>query len=206
MKLGDVKQQFGPYHTVEFMRFDNPMGAIVRATGQMPDVFPVSAVLRVTYQGVTTLVKPQFIRYKDNPNPKSPELKLPGGWLVGFAGMNAGSVDQANPGAGAMNEAASLTLREDSGPPAEAFELEVTTRPMINLVWVGTLLLVVGRPDLHAPPHSGEPPDPDSGFSLLRPPPSPQSWGSQGSVRAVSPSPTARGPWAVAAVQACARR
>jgi cytochrome c-type biogenesis protein CcmF len=142
LKLGDVKQ-IGPY-SVEFMRFDNPMGALVRATGQMPDVFPVSAILRVTYQGMTTLVKPQFIRYKDNPNPKSPEIKLPGGWLVGFAGMNAGSVDQANPGAGAANEAASLTLREDSGPPSEAFQLEVTTRPMINLVWVGTLLLVLG--------------------------------------------------------------
>ena len=49
LKLGDVKQ-IGLY-TVEFMRFDNPMGALVRATGQMPDVFPVSAVLRVTYQG-----------------------------------------------------------------------------------------------------------------------------------------------------------
>lgn len=158
LKLGDVKKidisqdpmhpNGDPLHprvyTVEFMHFDNPMGAIVRATGQMPDVFPVSAVLRVTYNGVTSLVKPQFIRYKDNPNPKSPEVKLPGGALIGFAGMNAGSVDQANPGAGAMNEAASLTLREDSGPPSEAFQLEVTTRPMINLVWVGTLLLVVG--------------------------------------------------------------
>ena len=94
-KLGDVKT-IGPY-TVEFMRFDNPMGPLVRATGQVPDVFPVSAVLRVTYKGVTSLVKPQFIQYKNNPNPSSPELKLPGGWLVGFAGMNAGSSDQANP-------------------------------------------------------------------------------------------------------------
>ena len=50
MKLGDVKQ-IGPY-TLEFLHFDNPMGALVRATGQMPDVFPVAAVVRVTYQGV----------------------------------------------------------------------------------------------------------------------------------------------------------
>ena len=152
MKLGDVQKinvrpedvLHPKVYTLEFLHFDNPMGALVRATGQTPDVFPVSAVVRVTYQGVTTLVKPQFIRYRDNPNPSSPELKLPGGGLIGFTGMNAGSVDQANPGAGAMNEAASVTLREDTGPPAEAFELEVTTRPMINLVWVGTLLLVVG--------------------------------------------------------------
>ncbi len=141
-KLGDVKTM-GPY-TVEFMRFDNPMGPLVRATGQVPDVFPVSAVLRVTYKGVTSLVKPQFIQYKDNPNPSSPELKLPGGWLVGFAGMNAGSSDQANPGMGAANEAATITMREDSGPPAQAFELEVTTRPMISFVWIGTLLLFFG--------------------------------------------------------------
>ena len=150
MKLGDVKQvNLGTalrpkIYTVEFMRFDNPMGAIVRQTGQMPDVFPVAAVLRVTYEGMTTLVKPQFIRYKDSPLPKSPELKLPGGALVGFSGMNAGSVDQADPGAGAANEMASLTLRKDSGPPHEAFQLDITTRPMINLVWVGTLLLVFG--------------------------------------------------------------
>ena len=141
-KLGDTKA-IGPY-TINFMRFDNPMRDVVAQTGQVPDVMPVSAVLRVTYKGVTSTVKPQFIRYKDNPNPKSPEVKLPGGWLVGFAGMNAGSSDAANPGQGAMNEAASLTLREDSGPPSEAFELDVTTRPMINLVWVGTLLLVAG--------------------------------------------------------------
>jgi cytochrome c-type biogenesis protein CcmF len=150
MKLGDVKQvnlgtPLNPkIYTVEFMRFDNPMGAIVRQTGQMPDVFPVAAVLRVTYEGITTLVKPQFIRYKDSPLPKSPELKLPGGALIGFAGMNAGSVSQADPGAGAMSEMASLTLRADSGPPHEAFQLDITTRPMINLVWVGTLLLVFG--------------------------------------------------------------
>ena len=141
-KLGDVKK-IGPY-TVEFMRFDNPMGPMVRATGEVPDVFPVSAVLRVTYKGMTSLISPQFIQYKGNPNPKSPELKLPGGWLVGFAGMNAGSSDQANPGMGAAKEAATITLREDSGPPTQAFELEVTTRPMISFVWIGTLLLVFG--------------------------------------------------------------
>ncbi len=131
-------------YTIEFMHFDNPMGALVRATGQIPDVQTVSAVLRVTYQGVTTLVKPQFIQYRDGSNPKSPDVKLPGGALISFAGMNAGSADQANPGTGAMNESASLALRQDSGPPAQAFYLEVTTRPMINLVWVGTLLLVFG--------------------------------------------------------------
>ena len=151
MKLGDVKRVnisqdalHPKVYTVEFMRFDNPMGASVRATGQIPSVFPVSAVVRVTYNGITSLVKPQFIQYRDGSTSKSPDVRLPGGALISFAGMNAGSTDQANPGAGAMNESAALNLREDSGPPALAFYLEVTTRPMINLVWVGTLLLVLG--------------------------------------------------------------
>ena len=151
LKLGDVKRVnisrdvlHPKIYSIEFMRFDNPMGAQVRATGQMPDVFPVAAVLRVTYKGVTSLVKPQFIRYADNSDPKSPEVSLPGGALISLAGMNAGSSDQANPGAGAMNESAALYLREDSGPPSQAFYLEATTRPMINLVWIGTLLLVFG--------------------------------------------------------------
>ena len=143
-KLGDVKK-IGPYK-LAFLYFDNPMGALVQATKQMPDVFPVTAVMRVTYQGVTSLVRPQFIQYgKDLQNQKSPEVKLPGGWLIGFDGMNAGSAGaKKNPGAGAINQTASIALREDTGPPSEAFELEVTTRPMISLVWIGTLLLVVG--------------------------------------------------------------
>ncbi len=151
LKLGDTKQvnlSQDPLHpkiyTINFMRFDNPMGAMVRATGQVPDVFPVTAVLRVTYQGVTTMVSPQFIQYKGNPNPKAPEVRLPGNALVSFAGMNAGSSDQANPGMGAKSEAATLTVRDDSGPPTQAFELEVTTRPMISFVWIGTLLLFAG--------------------------------------------------------------
>ncbi|MGI4791589.1 MAG: cytochrome c biogenesis protein CcsA [Janthinobacterium lividum] len=150
LKLGDVKRvniTQDPLHpkvyTVEFMRFDNPMGPLLRQ-GIIPDVQKVSAVLRVTYQGKTTMVSPQFIQYADNSASKSPEIKLPGGALISFAGMNAGSSDQANPGAGAMNESAALNLREDSGPPSQAFYLEATTRPMINLVWIGTLLLVFG--------------------------------------------------------------
>ncbi len=150
LKLGDVKKiniSPDPVHpkiyTVEFMRFDNPMGPLLRQ-GIIPDVQKVSAVVRVTYQGVTSLVTPSFIQYKDNSEPKSPEVKLPGGALISFAGMNAGSSDKANPGAGAMNEAAALNLREDSGLPTPAFYLEVTTRPLISFVWIGTLLLFFG--------------------------------------------------------------
>ena len=152
LKLGDVKQvnlnPTDPAHpkiyTIQFLYFDNPMGPMVRATGRMPAVFPVAAALRVTYHGVTTLVKPKFIQYADNSDPKSPEIRLPGNAMISFAGMNAGSSDQATPGAGARSQSATVALREDTGPPASAFEMEATTRPMINFVWAGTLLLFCG--------------------------------------------------------------
>ena len=155
MKLGDVQSidvhrndaLHPKVYTLEFLHFDNPMGPMLRA-GIIPAVQKVSAVVRVTYNGVTSVVRPQFIQHNDDPQnpkpPESPEVRLPGGSLIAFDGMNAGSVDPNNPGAGAMNESAALTLREDSGPPDEAFELEVTTRPGINLVWIGTLLLFAG--------------------------------------------------------------
>jgi len=141
-KLGDVKK-IGPY-TVEFLYFDNPMGATMRETGQMPAVFPVAAALRVGYHGTSTLVKPRYIQYRDGSTPQSPEIKLPGGWLVGLQGMNAGSAMAAGAGAGARAETASVTMREDSGPPTQTFELEATTRPLINFVWIGTLLIFFG--------------------------------------------------------------
>ena len=152
MKLGDTKQiNLRPddpanpkVYTLNFLYFDNPMGAMVRATGQMPAVFPVSAAVRVTYEGKTTIVKPQYIQYRDGSVAKSPEIKLPGNSVLTFAGMNAGSSSEARPGASAANNSATLTLREDTGPASEAFEVEVTTRPMISLVWIGTLLLFFG--------------------------------------------------------------
>ena len=205
LALGDVRK-IGPY-VIEFLNFDNPMGAIVRQTGQVPDVFPVSAVLRVTYQGVKTLVKPQFIQYRNDPqNPQSPEVKLPGGWLVAFRGMNAGSADQANPGAGAMHEAASLIVRADNGPPLNVFHVDVTTRPMINLVWLGTLMLVAGGlismrrriqenrllpvPDLAPPAHPNKTPDNGGARAGRRSAPTPPLSGGGGRSRRSKPAPS----------------
>ncbi|MGO8670048.1 MAG: cytochrome c biogenesis protein CcsA [Capsulimonadaceae bacterium] len=136
----------GPY-SIRLDRFDRDpkAAAFVQATGQMPDVFPVTAVLDVTFHGVTTAVRPKLVMHADNPDvPDTPEVPLPAGWLVSFQSMNAGSADPNNPTAGAMNEGASFSMRADSGPPVDAFILDVTTRPMINLVWIGTMLLVLG--------------------------------------------------------------
>ena len=78
-------------------------------SGVMPDEFPVWADVRVAYQGRTYLVKPQSITFRDNPlGPKSPEITLPGGALLSFDKMNAGSADPNNPNAGAMDESGIL--------------------------------------------------------------------------------------------------
>lgn len=148
IKLGDTKT-FGPYQ-IQFVKFerDPRAAAFVQQFQQMPDVFPMWAVLRVTYQGKTTLLRPQYVMRRDNPNlPQTPELKLPGSYLLSFNdtpdAINAGSADPNSPNAGAASEGSQFVLRPD-GPVLEGFQLEVTTRPMINLVWVGTLLLVFG--------------------------------------------------------------
>jgi len=138
---------YGPY-TLTFKEFErDPAAAIfISQTGQMPDVFPVYAVLNVTYQGKTTEVRPANIRYKDQTREEdSPEVKLPGGWTVTFDGMSAGATDMSQPmDKKAATESAKIALREDSGPPVPAIEVDVSTRPMINLVWLGTLLTVAG--------------------------------------------------------------
>jgi cytochrome c-type biogenesis protein CcmF len=144
LKLGET-QNVGPYQvTFEKFERDPQAAAFVQKTGMMPDVFPVSADLRVTYEGKTSMVRPQFVMHKDRPGmPESHEIALPGGWLVAFQNMNAGSADKANPDAGAMDMGGAFTFRHD-GPVLEFTQLEVTTRPMVSLVWLGTLLLFTG--------------------------------------------------------------
>lgn len=143
IKLG-ATSTFGPY-TLQFERFvRDPAAAAMAMAGQMPERFPVWAVLNVTYHGKTSVLKPQFIIRRDSPGaPDAPEVALPGGWLLAFQNMNAGSADKNNPNAGAMDEQGSFMLRPQ-GPVLEGFELDVTTRPMISFVWIGTLLIFAG--------------------------------------------------------------
>lgn len=146
--LGGTKT-LGPY-TVQFVKFerDPQAAAFVQQFRQMPDVFPMWAVMRVTYRGQTHEYRPQFVMRRDNPQlPQTPEVKLPGGWLLAFDSspdaIRAGSADPNNPNAGAMSEGSRFIMRPDA-PVLEGFKLEVTTRPGINLIWLGTLLLVGG--------------------------------------------------------------
>ncbi len=143
LKLG-ATSTFGPYK-LQFECFErDPQAAALAMSGQMPERFPVWAVLNVTYHGKTTTLKPQFIVRRDSPGaPDAPEVALPGGWLLAFQNMNAGSADKNNPNAGAMAEQGSFVLRPQ-GPILEGFELDVTTRPMISFVWIGTLLIFAG--------------------------------------------------------------
>ncbi len=143
VKLGDTKK-FGPY-TLHFDKFErDPQAAALAMSGQMPETFPVWADLDVTYAGKTVHLKPESIMHRDTPGaPESPEVALPGGWLIAFQSMNAGSADANNPNSGATDEAGSFVIRP-SGPVLEGFQLEVTTRPMISLVWIGTLLIFFG--------------------------------------------------------------
>jgi hypothetical protein len=86
--------------------------------------------------------------HHDNPTePGTAEVPLPGGWVIAFDSrpnaISAGSADPNNPNAGAMGEKARFVLRP-AGAPLEGFELQVTTRPMIGLVWIGALLIFFG--------------------------------------------------------------
>jgi len=143
--LGQTRSVNG--YTLTFVEFDRDpkAAAYVQATGQMPPVFPVTAVIKVVHDGQTSIVRPQYITHSDNPDiPETPEVKLPNGWLIALEQMNAGSQDPNNPNAGAATESGTFGIRQDTGPPVEAFTIDVTTRPMISLVWLGTLILVIG--------------------------------------------------------------
>jgi cytochrome c-type biogenesis protein CcmF len=121
----------------------DPQIAAMVSKGQMPRRFPVTAILTVTGpDGKTSTLAPQFIRDEDDPITNgSPEITLPGGnsrlpWAVAFTGMNA-SFDG---GAGQ----ASFYIRDASIAPVDAYTIEVSTRPGIGLVWLGTVLIAAG--------------------------------------------------------------
>ena len=136
----------GPY-ALTFLGYErDPQAALeIAQTGQMPAKFPISAVVKVDYMGKSTIVKPQSIMYRDDPDaPDQPELKLPGGWLIAVGNINAGSMDMSQTAANEAKEFVGLAVRKDNGPPAEAFVLDITTRPMISLVWIGTIVLFIG--------------------------------------------------------------
>ncbi len=129
----------GPY-TLQFQSFEVPpdVAAMVNR-GESPEIFPVTAIIKVTSNdGKTQIVSPKFIQNRIDPIAEtSPELSLPKGkdgfpWAIAFTGMNADS------------GSAQFYIRDAGAPPVTAYTIEISTRPMISLVWIGTVLIALG--------------------------------------------------------------
>ena len=120
----------------------DPVAAAMARSGQMPDKFPVTIPLMVTAPGGKPVeVDPQYIQYGNNPlGETSPEIRLPLGpdklpWAIAITNIRlmkgqAGTAD--------------FYVRDSGVPMVTAYVLNVSTRPMINLVWVGTVLIALG--------------------------------------------------------------
>jgi hypothetical protein len=109
----------------------------------MPRRFPVTAIINVQGpDGSKAVLRPQFIRDEDDPihNPISPELRMPGKngnspYNIAFTGMAAGFDGSGQ---------ASFYMRDASMPELDSYTIEVSTRPGIGLVWIGTVLISLG--------------------------------------------------------------
>lgn len=151
LKQGQTSQ-VGPYK-MTFVGFSVPpdVAALVQQ-GQMPAVFPVTALLMVTTpDGKTYPMATKFVQYRNDPaEPKSPEILLPkvGGDQaprVEFAQFDhPGRMALAFVGMDADSHQASFYLRDATYKPETAFTIEVSTRPGIGLVWLGTIFIALG--------------------------------------------------------------
>ena len=152
----------------------DPIAAAMAQSGHMPDKFPVTIPLMVTAPGGKPVeVDPQYIQYANNPlGDPSPEVKLPFGpdklpWALAVTNIR---LIKGQPGT------ADFYIRDSGVPLVTAYVLNVSTRPMINLVWLGTVLIALGGllsmrrrivenrampvPEFEAPTPAGALPDP----------------------------------------------
>lgn len=127
-------------YTYTFRSFSVPpdVGEAVKQ-GIMPSHFPVTAMLDVTLpDGRKATAQPQNIRDIDDPlGPTTPEFNLPKPalgtwWGITFDKMNA-DTGQAD-----------FFVRDLSMAPLTRYTIEVSTRPMIWLVWLGTVMIALG--------------------------------------------------------------
>ncbi|HEY3329533.1 MAG TPA: cytochrome c biogenesis protein CcsA [Capsulimonadaceae bacterium] len=127
-------------YTYTFRSFSVPpdVGEAVKQ-GIMPAHFPVIAEMDVKLpDGRIVKASPQNIRDIDDPlGPQTPEFNLPKPalgtwWGVTFEKMNADTSE------------AEFFVRDLSMAPLTRYTIEVSTRPMIWLVWVGTVLMALG--------------------------------------------------------------
>jgi hypothetical protein len=110
------------------------------AKGIVPDIYPVTAFLRVNgTDGKANDISAVNTRYKDDPVPAlTPEKLLPR--LGGGAAQEALAFEGMDPDTGK----ATFYVRQADSAPFTAFTIEVSTRPTIGLVWLGTLFLFIG--------------------------------------------------------------
>jgi cytochrome c-type biogenesis protein CcmF len=138
IQKGETKYLAG--YAVTFRGFSVPPSVAADVQkGIMPAVFPVTAHLDVKPPtGPGKAVDTQFVQYRDSVvDDKSPEVRLPPGedklpWAIAFVGMNADS------------GSAQFYVRDAGVPALTAYTVQVTTRPMIGLVWLGVILVTTG--------------------------------------------------------------
>ena len=138
---GQTQDVAGYKITFNSFYVDPATAAMVRS-GQMPRRFPVSAeVTVVSPQGKVEQMSPQYVQDADNPVANgSPEVIMPGDrsdpWAIAFTAMDA-AFDGGN-------GQADFYIRDASIAPVDAYTIEVSTRPGIGLVWIGTCLIAFG--------------------------------------------------------------
>jgi cytochrome c-type biogenesis protein CcmF len=124
--LGDVG--------VRFVGFD--MGRDGGAMAQMAAGRPVTiaAVLEITRGGATSRLEPVY-RFRSDGQVEFPPLDLPGGGRVALGGIDASS--------GAVHLLFAELGAGDRGVPAR-LSLDVTRKPLIQLVWWGFYVILAG--------------------------------------------------------------
>lgn len=134
------KSKFIAGYTYTFRSFQVPPDVAAQVEhGIMPARFPVIAEVDVRApSGKVTRLEPSNIRDRGDPlGPETSEYRLPKPalgtwWGITFDAMNADSGE------------ASFFVRDTSQAPLTRFTIEVSTRPLIWLVWIGTVLFAVG--------------------------------------------------------------
>ena len=139
IKRGETIRRQGYYISVLSFSLPPDVDAQV-ANGVVPEVYPLTARLGVTSpDGKSAVVSVLNTRYKDDPiAPAMPESALPCG------GPAAAPESIAFEGYDPNSGESSFYVRDATLPLSTSFSIEVSTRPTIGLVWLGTLLIVAG--------------------------------------------------------------
>ncbi len=121
-EVGDLK--------VKFVGFD--LQAAGNALAQMAsgETITIGAVLEVTRGGVTSPVKPLYQLNPANGQVTTPNLDLPGGGAIRVTGIDA--------------SAGNLRLEVEGLANPAKLAVDVTEKPLIEMVWIGLYLMLTG--------------------------------------------------------------